>query len=77
MDGDLQGMDYRGWGLSSFRKTVCKFVGQTIKVFACDVVFRGKLACCEDSFAVLATTTHPKIHLIYLPFRQICAVSKD
>jgi len=85
----------------TFRHIVCSFIGQTIKVFACDTEFRGKLACCGDSFAVLAASSHrhsasvmasgaagtsagPRpqdpdrsVRLIYLPFKQICAVEKD
>lgn len=74
--GDLQATG--GWRFSSFRRTIERLIAQTIRVQTNDSAFTGKLADVQTTFITLASTTSgPSVHLTYIPFRHINAVTTD
>jgi len=65
-----------GRGFSSFRETIRGLLAQTVRIQTNDSAFYGKLANVETTFVTLAHTTTPSsVHLTYIPFRHINAVT--
>ncbi len=65
-----------GWRFSSFRETVRSLVAETVRIQTNDSAFFGKLAAVQTTYVTLAQTTAPaSVHLTYIPFRHINAVT--
>lgn len=65
-----------GWRFSSFRRTLQRLVGETVRIQTNDSAFSGKLASVQTTFVTLAGgSTPPHIHLVYIPIRHINAVT--
>ncbi len=65
-----------GWRFSSFRETIRSLLAQTVRIQTNDSAFFGKLANVDTTFVTLAHTTTPSsVHLTYIPFRHINAVT--
>lgn len=65
-----------GWRFSSFRRTVERLIAETVRIQTNDSAFTGKLAAVHSTFVTLASSsTPPSVHLTYIPFRHINAVT--
>lgn len=85
--GHVEGLG--GWRFSSFRRTIERLIGDTVRIQTNDSAFRGKLADVHTTFVTLvkSTTSSPRVagvdgkdsschcHLTYIPFRHINAVT--
>lgn len=77
MSDNLSGLQSGGsWRFSSFRRTIERLVAETVRIQTNDFAFTGKLADVHSTFVTLASSsTPPSVHLTYIPFRHINAVT--